>query len=84
MSFDRSLQEDLFGEEHIHKALESRDVMDPQGGAREDQKAEDSTPELEPYSNDSAALVLRTRMAMNAQQSNQSVALWTRLFDLAR
>ena len=57
MSFDGSLQEDLFGDQHVHrdKALESRDVMGPQGGAQEYQIAEDSPPELEPYSNDSAS-----------------------------
>ena len=49
------MHEDLFGEEHVHKALESRDVMGPQGDAREDQLAEDSTPELEACSNDSAS-----------------------------
>ena len=55
MSFNGSMHEDLFGEEHVHKALESRVVMDPQGDAREDRLAEDSTPELEACSNDSAS-----------------------------
>ena len=55
MSFNWSMQGDLFGEKHVHKALESRDVMDPQGDAREDQLAEDSTSELEACSNDSAS-----------------------------
>ena len=41
-SFDRSLNEDLFGDPDVQKALESRDVMDKQGNAQEDQIAEDS------------------------------------------
>ena len=53
-SFDRSLNEDLFGDPDVQKALESRDAMDQQGDAQADQIAEDSTPELEPYSEDSA------------------------------
>ena len=53
-SFDGSFQEDLFGNQYIQKALESRDVMDQQGDAQSDQIAEDSNHELEPYSEDSA------------------------------
>ena len=44
-----------FEDQDVHKALESRDVMDQQGNAREDQTAEDSTPELETDSEDSAS-----------------------------
>ena len=54
-SFDWSLNEDLFGDPDVQKALESRDVMDQQGNAQADQIAEDSTPELEPDSQDSAS-----------------------------
>ena len=52
-SIDGSFQQDLFGE-YFQKALESRDVMDQQGDAQEDQNVKESTPELEPYSDDSA------------------------------
>ena len=55
MSFDGSMQEDLFGDQYVQKTLEPRDVMDQQGDAQEDQQADDSTPELEPYSSDSAS-----------------------------
>ena len=50
MSINRSLQEDLFGGADVYKALQSRDVMEPQGNAQECQMAEDSLPELEPHS----------------------------------
>ena len=53
-SINWSFQQDLFGD-YVQKALESRDVMDRQGDAQEDQIAEDSTPELEPDSDDSAS-----------------------------
>ena len=36
-------------------ALESRDVMDQQGSAQDDQRDEDSIPGLESYTNDSAS-----------------------------
>ena len=55
MSFNESVQEELFGDQYIHKTLASRDVMDQQGSAQEDQRDEDSIPELEPYTNDSAS-----------------------------
>ena len=54
-SFDRSLNENLFEDQDVHKALESRDVMDQQGDAQEDQTAKDSTPELETDSEDGAS-----------------------------
>ena len=53
-SINGSFQRDLFGDD-VQKALESRDVMDQQGDAQEDQNVEESTPELEPYSDDSAS-----------------------------
>ena len=55
MSFHESVQEDLFGNQYVQKTLESRDVMDQQGSAQEDQRDEDSIPGLEPYTNDSAS-----------------------------
>ena len=55
MSFDRSLNANLFGEQDVQKALESRDKMDQQGDAQEYQYAEDPPPKLEPYSDDSAS-----------------------------
>ena len=55
MSFDGSLNENLFGEPYVHKALGSRDVMDQQGDTQEDQIADDSTPEMETDSEDSAS-----------------------------
>ena len=54
-SIDGSFQEDLFGDQYVQKALESRDEMDQQGDAQADQIAEDSIPDLEPYSKDSAS-----------------------------
>ena len=54
MSFDGSLNANLFGEQDVQKALESRDEMDQQGNAQEYQCAEDSPPRLESYSDDSA------------------------------
>ena len=53
-SFDWSLNEDLSGNPDVQKAWESRDVIDQQGNAQADQIAGDSTPELEPDSEDSA------------------------------
>ena len=47
-SIDGSFQQDLFGD-YVQKAVESRDAMDQQGDVQEDQIAEDSTPDLEPY-----------------------------------
>ena len=55
MSFHESVQENLFGDQDVQKALESRDVMDQQGSAQNDQQDEDSIPGLEPYTNDSAS-----------------------------
>ena len=46
-SIDGSFQQDLFGKQYVQEALESRDVMDQQGDAQEDQIAEDTTPELD-------------------------------------
>ena len=43
-----------FEDQYVHKALESRDVMDQQGDAQEDQITEYSTPELKTDSEDSA------------------------------
>ena len=54
-SLDGSLDENLFDDQDVQKALESRDVMDQQGDAQEDQIADDSTPELESDSEDSAS-----------------------------
>ena len=45
MSFNESVTEELFGDLFVQKTLESRDVMDQQGSAQEDQRAEDSIPE---------------------------------------
>ena len=53
-SIDESFVQDLFGD-YVQMALESRDVMDQQGDAQEDQNVEVSTPELEPYSDESAS-----------------------------
>ena len=53
-SFDGSLNENVFGEQYVQKALESRDEMDQQGNAQEYQCAEDSPPRLVPCSDDSA------------------------------
>ena len=55
MSFNESVNEELFGDQYVQKTLESRDVMDQQGSAQDDQRDEDSIPELEPYTNDSAS-----------------------------
>ena len=55
MSFNESVQEEWFGDQCVQKTLEPRDVMGQQGDAQEDQQAEDSIPELGPYSNDSAS-----------------------------
>ena len=55
LSFHGSLNADLFGDQDVQKALESRDEMDQQGDAQEYQHAEDSPPRLEPYSDDSAS-----------------------------
>ena len=55
MSFNWSVQEDLFGDQYVQKTLGSRDVMDQQGSAQEDQLDEDSIPGLESYTNDSAS-----------------------------
>ena len=49
------MQEELFGDRDVQKALESRDVMDQQGSAQNDQQDEDIIPGLEPYTNDSAS-----------------------------
>ena len=54
-SFNGSLNENLFDDHYVQKALMSRDVMDQQGDAQEDPNAEDSTPELETDSEDSAS-----------------------------
>ena len=48
------MNESLFEDKDVQKALESIDVMDHQGDAQEDQSAGDSTPELESDSEDSA------------------------------
>ena len=53
-SFDGSLNENLFGDQDIQKALESRNVMDRQGD-QEDPSTDDPTPELESDSEDSAS-----------------------------
>ena len=55
MSFNESVQEELFGDRNVQKTLESRDVMDQQGSAQNDQQGEDSIPGLESYTNDSAS-----------------------------
>ena len=55
MSFNESVQEDLFGGQYVQKTLESRDVMDQQGSAHDDQRDENSIPGLESYTNDSAS-----------------------------
>ena len=52
VSFHESVQEELFGDRNVKKTLESRDVMDQQGSAQNDQQDEDSIPGLEPYTND--------------------------------
>ena len=52
MSFDGSLNENIFGDPDVQKALESRDVMDQQGDAQEDPIMNDSALELEPESED--------------------------------
>ena len=54
-SFDGSLNENLFGDQDVQKALESRDIMDKQVDAQADQIAEDSIPDLESYGDDSAS-----------------------------
>ena len=54
-SFDGSLNDDLFGDTDIHKALESGDVTDQQGNAQEDPIMNDSAPELESGNEDSAS-----------------------------
>ena len=41
-------------DQDVHKALESRDVMDQQGDAQEDPITNDSAPELESENEDSA------------------------------
>ena len=54
-SFNGSLNANLFEDQDVHKALESRVVMDQQGDAQDDQIVEDSTPELDTDSEDSAS-----------------------------
>ena len=44
---DGSLNEDLFGDTYVHKALESRNGMDQQDDAQEGRIMNDSAPELE-------------------------------------
>ena len=39
MSFHEYAQEDLFGDRNVQKTLESRDVMDQQGSAQNDQQS---------------------------------------------
>ena len=53
-SINGSLQQDLFGD-YVQKALESRDVINRQGDAKEDQIAEASMPQLQHDSDDSAS-----------------------------
>ena len=55
MSFNESVNEERFGDQYVQKTLESRDVMDQQGSAQDDQLDEDSIPGLEPYTNDSTS-----------------------------
>ena len=52
-SFDGSLNENLFADTDVQKALESSDVMDQQGDAQEDPITCDSAPELESENEDS-------------------------------
>ena len=54
MSFDWSLQENLFADQYVQKTLGPRDVMDQQGDAQEDPIMNDSAPELESENEDSA------------------------------
>jgi hypothetical protein len=54
-SFDGSLNENLFGDPDVQKALESRDVMDQQGDAQEDPITNDSAPEWKSENEDSAS-----------------------------
>ena len=54
MSFHEYAQEDLFGDRNVQKTLQSRDVMDQQGSAQNDQQDEDPIPGLEPDTNESA------------------------------
>ena len=55
ISFDWSLNKNLFGEQDVQKAFESRDEMDQQGDAQEHKYVEDSPPRLERYLDDSAS-----------------------------
>ena len=77
MSFNESVQEELFGDQYVQKTLEPRDVMDPQGDAQENQRAEDSIPELEPYSSDSAS---DNDGDECAAVESKSVALWMKQY----
>ena len=67
MSFHECVQEDLLGDQNVQKTLESRDVMDQQGDAQEDQ-AQVTLPQNWSLT---VKIVLWTRKMMSSQQPNQ-------------